>query len=105
MGSAACYNYFINSCLAYFAGKAGSVINSQLVYEFSHIAVSVAEIAEGGAAAGDGTAKGPFDHGQQAGGFFISYFFANSCRMDAGGKKGLIDIDVAQAGDAGLVKQ
>src|SRR5437868_4050323 len=90
------------------AGGAGLVcagVDFVALLEFALVTGGVAVVAEGAAAVADGLAEDPFDGAGEALGLIGGEAVGGSEGMDGGTEEGFIDVDVAEAGDEGLVEE
>ena len=105
MGAAAGDYHALDGCSAAGAGPVGALVDLEAFFEAAHIAIGVAEIAESGAAMSDGALENRSDGGAELAGLLVGDMAGWGSGVDAGGEEGFIDVDVAQACDAGLVEQ
>ncbi len=84
---------------------AGAAVDAVGLLGGASLADRVDVVAQGAAAGVDGVAKGAFDRTAQTPGFVRGDIAAALQRVQAGGEEGFVDVDVAQAGDEGLVEQ
>jgi len=73
--------------------------------EVAGLVVGVAVVAEGRAVGGDGGEEDALDVGEEEGGLGAGEGGGAFAGVEAGGVEGFVDVDVAQAGDEGLVEE
>lgn len=87
------------------AGQAGAAVDCEFLFEVSGLAFGVYEVAQGGAALGDGFPEDLADGGYEASGFWFGDFVSREEGMDFAAEEAFRGVDVADADDGGGVHE
>ncbi len=94
-----------DGCLAGAAGEAFAAIDREALFKIAGLAIGFYEIAEGGAALGDGFLQDLTDGGDEAGGFGLGDFAGGEEGMDFTAEEAFGSVDIADAYDGGGVHE
>lgn len=105
VGGAAGEDDALDGGAAFAAGLIFAGVDAVEVLEAAGLAVDINVIAQGAAAVTDGAAEDGLDGAGEAADLLGGEVMGWSEGMDAGGEEGFVHVDVAQAGDEGLVEK